>query len=244
MEITAQDLSSILFLVFLEGILSIDNAVVLAMLARGLPAHQQKKALTYGLVGAVVFRLISLSLVTHLMQWVWVKFVGGAYLVILAVKHLIWGEKETENENKKSSSNRFWKVVILVELTDIAFAVDSILAAVAFSNKFWVVFTGGVLGIIMMRFAAQLFLKLLHRFPAFEDTAYLLVLIIGAKLLVDGFHLEGVDFHSSSSPAFWIFWGAMILALLSGFRPRKVDTEVKEMEEAVTEEAKVTDDVF
>jgi YkoY family integral membrane protein len=170
--------------------------------------------------------------------------VGGGYLVALAAKHLIWGEKGTETENKKSAPTRFWQVVILVELTDIAFAVDSILAAVAFSNKFWVVFTGGVLGIIMMRFAAQVFLKLLHRFPAFEDTAYILVLIIGIKLLVDGFHFEGVDFHSPASPAFWVFWGSMLLALISGFRPRKRDLEVKDMEEAVQEEAKVTEDIL
>ena len=65
--ITMNDLGTIGFLVFLEGILSIDNALVLAMLARGLPAEQQRKALTYGLIGAVAFRLLSLSVVTHLM---------------------------------------------------------------------------------------------------------------------------------------------------------------------------------
>ncbi len=244
MDISLQDLSSILFLVFLEGILSIDNALVLAMLARGLPPQQQKKALTYGLVGAVLFRLIALSLVTSLMKWVWVKFVGGGYLVLLAGKHLIFGEKDAGDEKAKSASSQFWKVVILVELTDIAFAVDSILAAVAFSNKFWVVFTGGVLGIIMMRFAAQLFLKLLKRFPAFESTAYLLVLVIGVKLLIEGFEFENVDFHSSTNPAFWIFWASMILSLASGFRPRKRDRQAKKFEQTMAEEVKISDDML
>jgi YkoY family integral membrane protein len=244
MPFTLQDISTILFLIFLEGILSIDNAVVLAMLARGLPPQLQKKALTYGLVGAVIFRLIALSLVTQLMKWVWIKFIGGAYLIVLAVKHLVFGEKGTENENRKSSSNRFWKVVFLVELTDIAFAVDSILAAVAVSNKFWIVFTGGVLGIILMRFAAQVFLALLKKFPAFEDSAYILVLVIGSKLFIEGFKLDSIDFHSSENPAFWIFWSAMAVAFLTGFRTRKRDGEVRAMEKAVTEEAKVTDDVL
>jgi len=244
MPFTLHDITTILFLVFLEGILSIDNALVLAMLARGLPPSLQKKALTYGLVGAVIFRLIALSLVTQLMQWIWVKFIGGAYLIILAVKHLAFGEKSTETENKKSGSDRFWKVVVLVELTDIAFAVDSILAAVAVSNKFWIVFTGGVLGIILMRFAAQAFLTILKKFPAFEDTAYILVLVIGLKLFIEGFKLEDIDFHSSHNPAFWVFWVSMALALLSGFRPRKRDREVRVMEAAVTEEAKVTDEVL
>lgn len=111
--------------------------------------------------------------------------------------------------------------VIIVELTDIAFAVDSILTAVALTTKVWVVMAGGLIGLVMMRFAASLFIKLLERFPRFEPTAYILVFIIGMKLLIDGFHFPGVDFHSAHSPAFWIFWGSMAGALLFGFTKKK-----------------------
>lgn len=221
------DLAVIGFLTFLEGILSIDNALVLALLAKPLPPHLQRKALTYGLVGAVVFRLIALSLTTYLMQWGWVKWVGGGYLVYVSVAHFLKKQKEEENlEAKKlSASNQkwlFWKTVLVIELTDIAFAVDSILAAVALSNKFWVVFTGGFLGVILMRVAANAFITLLDKFPRMETTAYLLVLIIGIKLLIDAAHLPGIDFHSSSSPAFWIFWASMAGALGVGLiRPSK-----------------------
>ncbi len=220
--LTSADLLVILFLIFLEGILSIDNALVLAVLARGLPKDQQRRALTYGLVGAVIFRLIALSLVTTLLRWNWVKFVGGGYLLFLAVKHFFFNAKEDEADGaKKKAPKNFWLVVLMIELTDIAFALDSILAAVALSNKFWVVFTGGILGVVMMRFAAGMFIGLLNRFPNFENTAYLLVLIIGIKVILEGLRLPGIDFHSAASPSFWIFWLLMLTCLLVGFVPQQ-----------------------
>ncbi len=212
------DLGIILFLVFLEGVLSIDNAVVLALLARTLPKEQQKKALTYGLIGAYVFRFAAIGLASSLMTMNWVKFVGAAYLIYIAVKNLLFKEDHHAKIEAKGSRAGFWKTVILIELTDLAFAIDSILAAVALTNKYWIVVTGGLIGVTIMRFAATYFIKLLNRYPKFEETAYLLVLLIGTKLAVDGFKIPGVDFHSSSSPAFWSFWILMVLALLTGFR--------------------------
>lgn len=216
---TTQDLFLVLFLAFLEGILSIDNALVLALLARGLPEKQQKKALTYGLAGAVIFRLISLTIITSLVRWHWVKAVGGGYLIFIAIKHLIF--PAATEEGKPASRGDFWKVVLIIELTDIAFAVDSILAAVALSSKFWVIFTGGLLGVVMMRFAASIFIKVLRRFPTFETSAYLLVLTIGIKVVLESLRIPALDFHSASHPAFWVFWGIMALWILYGFKPRR-----------------------
>jgi len=220
--ISVNDLAAIGFLVFLEGILSIDNALVLALIVSALPHHQQRRALTYGIVGAVVFRLIAIGMAAYLMHWWWVKFVGGAYLLYLSL-HYWWTsgkEKEEEKGGIQAKERNFWMTVLVVELTDIAFAIDSILTAVALSNKVWVVMAGGVLGLIMMRFAATLFIKLLDKFPRFEPTAYMLVFIIGIKLIIDGFHLPQVDFHSAKNPAFWVFWISMALCFLFGFSKR------------------------
>ena len=215
MSLEWNDVITIGLLIFLEGILSIDNAVVLALLAARLPKHQQKKALTYGLIGAFVFRFIAIGLAAYLMEWRWVKFVGGGYLVYVAVAHWLKGAEDPNAPTHGSSAN-FWKTVAVIELTDIAFAVDSILAAVAITTKFWVVLTGGVLGVILMRFAAGAFIQLLKRFPRLEQSAYFLVFLIGSKLFIDGFHWKGIDFHSSSSPAFWIFWGLMLGSIVYG----------------------------
>lgn len=221
MAITPQDLFLIGFLAFLEGILSIDNALVLAMMARHLPKEQQRKALTYGLIGAVFFRLIALAFVTQLMGLNWVKYVGGGYLLLVSLKHF-WEKHSHQAERKATRHASFWKTVFYIEVMDIAFAVDSILAAVALSRKFWVVFTGGMLGVVMMRLAASHFLKLLERFPRFETTAYLLVATIGFKLILEGLHLPGVDLHDHHQPAFWVFWGLMLLWVVLGFVPESL----------------------
>jgi len=219
--IEAQDLVSIAFLIFLEGVLSIDNALVLALIVGHLPPEQHKKALAYGMAGAVFFRIIAIFLATYLMQWTWVKFVGGAYLLYLAV-HYWWEQRHTaDKEIKKAKTVRgFWTTVLIVELTDIAFAIDSILTAVALTTKTWVVITGGILGLVLMRFAASQFILLLKKYPRFEPTAYILVFIIGAKLIIDGFHLDFINFHSVTNPAFWIFWLLMVGTICFGFTGR------------------------
>ena len=223
-DVSSNDLLLNVLLVFLEGILSIDNALVLAMIAKPLPIHQRKKALTYGLAGAFIFQFIALSLVTYLIKWRWVKFVGGGYLLYISIKHLLFGEKD-EDGNSKPVVRSFWKTVILIELMDIAFAVDSILAAVALTQKLWVVYCGGILSVIMMRFAATIFIRLLEKFPRLEKTAYLLILIIGTKITLEGFHFEGIDMHSASSPYTWAFWGLMAACVAYGFISRSPKKE-------------------
>jgi predicted tellurium resistance membrane protein TerC len=122
-------------------------------------------------------------------------------------------------------------------VTDIAFAIDSILAAIAVVGspaaghagphpKLWVVITGGILGVILMRMAAAVFIRLLERFPRFEMSAYLLVAVIGVKLIVDwSMNTEldphRVNFHDTGSIAFWIFWVTMALCIALGFLPGK-----------------------
>jgi len=221
MEIHAQDFITIGILIFLEGILSIDNALALALIAKHLPKNLQRRALTYGLVGAVAFRLGALAFVQYLVQWNWVKFAGGGYLVYMSLAHFLSKKDSNELEKATSVGRGFWATVILIELTDIAFAADSILAAVALSNKLWIVVTGGVIGLILMRFAANFFITLLDRFPNFEFTAYALVLLVGVKLIVDGLKLPGIDFHSLTSPAFWSFWLLCFILIALGFKKKK-----------------------
>jgi YkoY family integral membrane protein len=276
------DLGVVGILILLEGVLSIDNALVLGLLAKRLPKHQRQRALTYGLVGAFVFRFLAIAVATFLLEWTVVKLLGGGYLAYIALKHLyfehgnddgqvveaidgeptliheVTGEPLTPTEERQEIEQRapiagvtgiteetatqggakFWPTVFVIEMTDIAFAVDSILAAIALVGpipkghaegalhpKLWVIVTGGILGVILMRFAAVIFIRLLERFPRFEATAYWLVLLIGVKLLVDwGFNTKDhhpVDFHDYSSPAFWIFWVTMAVIFSTGFLPKK-----------------------
>ncbi|MFB3904366.1 MAG: TerC family protein [Acidobacteriota bacterium] len=197
----------VLTLVVLEGLLSADNALVLAILVKHLPRTQRKKALRYGIWGAFVFRAIAILLAKELRRFWPFRLLGGLYLCYVAISHFVRGKRE-EPELVEVSKKGFWGTVLAVELTDIAFSVDSILAAVAMSDKVWVVYLGGVLGIITMRFVAGGFLRLLDLFPRLETAAYLLVAWIGIKL-----SLETFDFHFPT----WLFWGVMFVLFASGF---------------------------
>ncbi len=216
----------ILFLALLETLLSIDNAIVLAMLARHLPTQQQKKALTYGLVGSVVFRLLALVAAQALLKWHFIKLIGGGYLLYVAFKHLLTLDSNgTEGDDESTPQGRtgrsFWHTVILIELMDVAFAVDSILAAVAVSKNLWIIFLGGMLGVMMIRIAAGSFIRLLDRFPGLEVASYILILIIGSKLTLEYFELPHLEFEKPGHPAFLAFWVSMLVVFASGFFIKK-----------------------
>ncbi len=210
------DLMSILFLVFLEGILSVDNAVVLAAVVHPLPPAQRRRALTWGMWGAFGFRVLAVALAGWLMQATWIKVVGGAYLVFLALKYVFNQVRASELSLASVTARSFWMTVVTVEAMDIVFSADSILAAVAVSPKYWVVVTGGILGIVTMRFAAGIFSKLMDSRPRMEACAHVLVALIGTKLVLEGLPL-GLDFHSASSPLTWAFWGLMGATAVWGF---------------------------
>ena len=190
---TPPDILVIISLVVLEGLLSCDNAVVLALLVRDLPPKQQGKALRYGIWGAYFFRVVAIVLATYILFFWPLKIIFGVYLVWIAVKHFFLTEDHHDGENPLKPKTihvlpwlgLFWSVVVWVELTDIAFSVDSIAAAVAISSKPWVLILGGFLGILAMRFAAQGFVKLLERFPNLESAAFAAVAVVGLKLLFE-----------------------------------------------------------
>lgn len=154
------DLLVVAVLIVLEGLLSCDNAVVLALIVKDLPPAAQKKALRYGIVGAYIFRIIALALATVIMRVWWIKTLGGLYLFRLCYV-FFKNRGESHGEPKARPAKRFfglsafWSTVVSVEMTDIIFSVDSIAAAVAMSSKLWILIAGGLLGILAMRFAAQ-----------------------------------------------------------------------------------------
>lgn len=187
-------------LVILEGLLSSDNALVLAILVRHLPKRQQKKALFYGIFGAYFFRFLAIGFGVFLIHILWIKVIGALYLLWMSAKYFISGSSSEDDDNeevKEESSYNFWRTVLQVELMDITFSIDSILAAFGVSEKIWVLFLGAILGILMMRGVAQVFLALIEKYPELETTAYILIAIIGLKMMgsVFGIHIsEGIFF--------------------------------------------------
>ena len=218
----AKDLASIAALAALEGLLSADNALVLAIMVKHLPKDRQRKALLFGLAGAFVFRLLAILFATVVLKQWWLQASGAAYLLFVAVKHFVG---ENKDSTTKTFEQTFWVTVLLVELTDIAFAVDSVLAGITFvdndQRKIWVVFFGAIIGIVLLRFAASTFIKLLDRFPTLEHVAYALVGWVGIKLaLISGSSWSKLHESNVRIPELhpWLFWTVLLLvAGIGGF---------------------------
>jgi YkoY family integral membrane protein len=191
-DFVPSDLLTIGLLVLLEGLLSADNALVLAILVLSLPRDQQRKALRYGIVGAFAFRGLATFFAAYMIGLAWVKLVGALYLLWLPIQHFRGGDHESRKSIKPATSwlglGAFWTTVVKVELTDIVFAIDSILVAVAMSRKLWVIITGGVLGIIAMRLLIGQLLGIVRRYPAIVDGAYVIVAWVGIKLMIEYLH--------------------------------------------------------
>lgn len=231
----------LLVLIVLEGLLAADNAVVMAVMVKHLPREQQKKALFYGLMGAFIFRFAALFLITFLVNIWQVQALGAAYLLFISIKHL-WDQRKHKDEladthQIETKGSSFWVTVLKVELADIAFAIDSMLAAVAIAvtlpevgnfvvggingGQFAVMFFGGVVGLIIMRFAAHKFVKLLAKYPSLETAAFLIVGWVGVKLLVLTLSHPGVGIlddhfpHSTEWKA--IFWSVLVIIAVGGY---------------------------
>ena len=237
-------------LVAMEGLLSADNALVLAVMVRPLAPNMRQKALFYGLIGAVILRFTALFFVSFLANVWQAQALGAAYLIYVGLHNLYEynkkqkdGDDVMENMPKGEpqtylhSRKDFWKTVVKVEFTDIAFAVDSILAAVAIAislpptgwghiggmdaGEFILVLCGGLCGGVLMRFAATIFVKLLDKRPKLEKAAFMLVTWVGIKLVIVTLAHERIAVLPADFPesTLWhvIFFGVMILIALWGW---------------------------
>jgi YkoY family integral membrane protein len=196
LNVEPADLIVIALLVGLEGLLSADNALVMAIIVLGLPAASRKQALRYGLLGGFAFRFLATLLAVYLIRIAWVKLVGGVYLAYLTYTHF-WGSEEKGDRGRPPKAkpwlglSPFWATVVRVELINLAFSIDSILVAVAMSPKTWVIVVGGLLGIVAMRVVAGQLIVLVERYPPLVDGAFVIIGWVGTKLCLDYLHAAG-----------------------------------------------------
>jgi YkoY family integral membrane protein len=219
LDVHLTDFVTIGLLVLLEGLLSADNALVLAILVLGLPRDQQRKALRYGILGAFAFRALATALAAYLIDVAWVKLIGAAYLLYLPYGHFT--ERPVAGEKRAFKPARpwlgltaFWATVVKVEFTDIIFAIDSILVAVAMSNKLWVIITGGLLGIVAMRLLIGQLLMVVQRYPPLVDGAFVIIAWVGIKLLVE--YLHQMHYIAFEIPK-WLSLGLIVVIFTASY---------------------------
>lgn len=184
-DLVTQYVPIIVSLFIMEGLLSVDNAMIIAAMVNHLPENQRKAALKAGLLGAYFFRGLLLFFAEELIKIWWLKFLGAAYLIYLMISHLGTesNDKLSNDQGVEHKKKGFWMTVLAVELADLAFSIDNIIAAVALSSELWVVITGVFLGIAAMRFVAGFFIELMEKYPVLKPTAYVLVGFVGALLI-------------------------------------------------------------
>jgi len=202
-DILAHPLPSLVIvgnLVIIESLLSIDNAAVLATMVNDLPRDQRVKALRYGIFGAYAFRALCIVFASFLIQFWFLKPLGGLYLLYLVYDHFrarptgATGEEESVEKEKswvycrtKGMFGKFWATVALIELMDLAFSIDNVFAVVAFTNNLILICAGVFIGILAMRLVAQSFVLLMGKYPFLETAAFIIIAILGLKLLLSLF---------------------------------------------------------
>lgn len=251
----------LIVLIGLEGLLAADNALVLAIMVRHLPEKQRKRALFYGLAGAFVLRFGSLLVISYLVEFWWIQALGAIYLLGIAAKNLYDRFKPKSREEasiprdreplKEATPKEFWFTVFKVEFADLAFAIDSILAAVALAvalpptglghigsldaGQFAVIFAGGMIGLIIMRFAANIFVGLLAKRPGLEVAAFLIVGWVGVKLAVlvlahKDIALIPQGFPHTTGWKLTFYIVLVLIAVIGWFSSKKTTTDTEDIQ--------------
>ena len=199
-------------IVSLELVLSADNAVALASITKDLNNIElQKKALNIGIVIALLFRILVILTAQYFLNFWPVKLAGGLYLISLSYFKINNNKSLTNDNPLNTSTNKsIINIIILLAVTDLAFSIDSITAAVAISDQFLLVITGAIIGVIALRFTSGLFIEWLEIYTNLEKAGYIAVALIGFKLI---FELIFINFFVPE----YLFFSIMIFLFLWGF---------------------------
>jgi hypothetical protein len=221
----------LLILVFLEAVLSADNAIALAAIAQGLEDKKlERQALNIGLVFAYVLRITLLLTATWVQKFWQFELLGAAYLLWLVFQHF----SSQEDENNHHHGPRFkslWQAIPVLAFTDLAFSLDSVTTAIAVSQETWLVITGTTIGVVTLRFMAGLFIRWLDEYENLEDAGYVTVAFVGLRLLLKVINDDLV-------PPQWLMVTAIGAILAWGFFKRTVVELVPEEEREKTEVSK------
>ena len=202
-------------LVLIECLLSVDNAVVLAAQTQALPTQKlREKSLFYGIWGAYIFRFLIIGMGVYLINFWEIKVLGAGYLLFLTIQYFSKSRvKHTHRlvSNKKRHISLFWSVVMQIELMDIVFSIDSVLASLAISSNPVIVLIGGMIGILAMRGVAELIMKLMRIIPELEPMAYGLIALIAVKLFIS---IPMIDIEIPAAVFGIIVVGAVVITLI------------------------------
>ena len=176
----------LLILIVLEAVLSADNAIALASIARSVEdPKSQQKALNIGLVGAYILRIVLILGATYVIEYWQFELLGALYLLWLVFNYFVLEDNDDdESETRSLGFKSLWQVIPTIAITDLAFSLDSVTSAIAITEDTWLVIAGGTIGIIILRFLAGLFIRWLQEYTYLEDAGFITVGFVGLRLLL------------------------------------------------------------
>ncbi|WP_041549606.1 DUF475 domain-containing protein [Chamaesiphon minutus] len=199
----------LLVLVALEAVLSADNAIALASISQGLVDEELRpKALNLGLIFAYVLRMTLIVGATWVVRYWQFQVLGAVYLLWLVFKYFTAG-KDEDGEQQRPQYESLWQVIPIIAFTDLAFSLDSVATAIAVSSDTWLIISGATIGIILLRFMAELFIRWLEEYSHLEDAGYVAVGLVGIKLLIRALYpdLEIPEYITIGMVAIIFTWG-------------------------------------
>ena len=201
----------LIILVALEAVLSADNAIALASIAQGLKDKQQQTyALNLGLLIAYLLRMTLIITATWIINYWQFEVLGGLYLIWLSFRYFTNNEDEDDGEHSKLNFTHLWQAIPIIGFTDLAFSLDSVTTAIAVADEIWLIIAGGTIGVIALRFLAQLFIRWIEIYIHLEDAGFITVALVGVRLLVKVIYPEFV-------PPEWLMICTIIIFFTWGF---------------------------
>ncbi|EDX85791.1 Integral membrane protein TerC family [Synechococcus sp. PCC 7335] len=230
-------------LILLELVLSADNAIALAAIAKGLETPAlQKKALNIGLIVAFILRISLILAASWVLKYWQFEIAGAVYLLWLVYQHFL-ADDDDADEHTGPRFSSLWKAIPTIALTDLAFSLDSVTTAIALSKDVLIVLLGGTIGIIALRFMAGLFIRWLSIYVHLEDAGFVTVAIVGLRLIVRVINPEWV-------PPEWVMVSLIFGLFAWGFSERvsmptiaksEISVAIPDLSSAVADEEEVAD---
>ncbi len=211
----------LLILISLEAVLSADNAIALAAIAQGLKDEKlENQALNIGLLLAYILRITLILTATWVVRFWQFELLGALYLLWLVYRYFTSPEENDQTHHHLDFSS-LWQAIPMIAITDLAFSLDSVTTAIAVSDEIWLIIAGGTIGVITLRFLAQLFIRWIEEYTYLEDAGFITVGLVGLRLLLKVIQPELV-------PPEWLMISIIIGMFIWGFSEKNTSNLSKD----------------
>ena len=201
-------------IIFIDLILAGDNAIVIGMAARKLPAQQQKKAILWGTFGAVAIRIVATLLVVKLLEIPGLQLAGGLLLVWIAYKLLV----NEDNHKDIQAKDSLWAAVRTIVVADAAMGIDNVIAiAGAAHGEFILVIIGLLISVPIVVWGSTLFIKLVNKFPPIVYIGSGILAYTAGKMIT---HEPFIHGWFANPAVYWAFLAVVIAGVLAAGKLR------------------------